>query len=73
MMKTLSRGQVEDDILKMLMELVFQLLCDGELMLAKILRDKVLTKIDDNKLALQLSNKLPLSGLGVSVMYVHSR
>ncbi|XP_022085082.1 rap guanine nucleotide exchange factor 1-like isoform X2 [Acanthaster planci] len=61
-------GQVEDDILKMLMELVFQLLCDGELMLAKILRDKVLTKIDDNKLALQLSNKLPLSGLGVSVM-----
>ncbi|XP_033642954.1 rap guanine nucleotide exchange factor 1-like [Asterias rubens] len=61
-------GQVEDDILKMLMDLVFQLLCDGELMLAKILRDKVLTKIENNKLALQLSNKLPLSGLGVSVM-----
>ncbi|XP_072016691.1 rap guanine nucleotide exchange factor 1-like isoform X1 [Amphiura filiformis] len=60
-------GQVEDDILKMLMDLVFQLLCDGELMLAKILRDKVLTKIEDNKKA-ALKAKVSLPAMGVSTV-----
>nr|XP_054770085.1 rap guanine nucleotide exchange factor 1-like [Lytechinus pictus] len=59
-------GQTEDDILKMLMELVFQLLCDGELMLAKILRDKVLTKIENNKKALTTQSK-HLWGVGISI------
>ena len=54
--------------MKMLMELVFQLLCDGELMLAKILRDKILSKIEDNKKAEQNKGRVPLSDMGVSTM-----
>ncbi|XP_071491453.1 rap guanine nucleotide exchange factor 1-like [Diadema antillarum] len=60
-------GQTEDDILKMLMDLVFQLLCDGELMLAKILRDKVLTKIENNKKAQRSNGKL-LWDVGISIV-----
>ncbi|XP_071821866.1 rap guanine nucleotide exchange factor 1-like isoform X3 [Apostichopus japonicus] len=60
-------GQVEDDILEMLMKLVFQLLCDGELMLAKILRDRVLSKIENNKQAQKMIHKQPISSLEVSV------
>lgn len=60
-------GQVEDDILELLMDLVFQLLTEGELMLAKLLRDQILSKIEDNKKAQLMSHKLPISSLGVSV------
>ncbi|XP_074654092.1 uncharacterized protein LOC141908130 [Tubulanus polymorphus] len=37
---------INDDIVNMLSNLVFQLLCDGELMLAKVLRKKLLEKCE---------------------------
>ncbi|XP_077986646.1 rap guanine nucleotide exchange factor 1-like [Glandiceps talaboti] len=42
-------GQIEDHIIDILMELVFQLLCDGNLRLAIVLRDKLLAKVESNK------------------------
>ena len=38
--------EVDSSLLEALMKLVFELLCDGELMLARILRTKVLEKCE---------------------------
>ena len=44
-----SLVDITDEILDVLMELVYQLLCQGQLMLAKLLRDKVLGKYEHRK------------------------
>ncbi|XP_070581688.1 rap guanine nucleotide exchange factor 1-like isoform X2 [Ptychodera flava] len=56
-------GQIEDDIIEILMDLVFQLLCDGELRLAILLRNKLLHKVEINKNACKTFK--PLASLNV--------
>ena len=38
--------EVDENLMQVLMDLVFQLLCDGELMLARTFRKKVLEKCE---------------------------
>ena len=38
--------ELDEGILRTVMDLVYQLVCDGELMLARILRNKVLEKCE---------------------------
>ncbi|KAJ8300665.1 hypothetical protein KUTeg_022184 [Tegillarca granosa] len=45
----LSTHELEDDIMKRLMDLVFELLCQGDLMLAKVLRKKIIEKCESKK------------------------
>ena len=52
--------EVDEDMIQMLMNLVFQLLCDGELMLARILRKKVLEKCEVHKRHLEASQNTKL-------------
>ncbi|KAI2661884.1 Rap guanine nucleotide exchange factor 1 [Labeo rohita] len=55
-----------EDILKQLMELVFNLLCNGELTLARVLRKNILDKVQQKKL-LQYTNSLKtLAARGVA-------
>ncbi|XP_051524566.1 rap guanine nucleotide exchange factor 1-like isoform X2 [Myxocyprinus asiaticus] len=49
--------ELTEDILKQLMDLVFNLLIDGELILARVLRKNILDKVQQKKL-LQYSNSL---------------
>ncbi|XP_077865882.1 rap guanine nucleotide exchange factor 1-like [Saccoglossus kowalevskii] len=56
-------GRIEDDIIEILTDLVFKLLCDGELYLAKVLRDKLLIRIKNKKNEVKVSQ--PLSSLVV--------
>ncbi|XP_033121959.1 rap guanine nucleotide exchange factor 1-like isoform X2 [Anneissia japonica] len=56
-------GQVDNEILKNLMDLVFQLLCDGDLSLAKILREKILCKMENNKDLILSTAKVPVCSL----------
>ncbi|XP_071947280.1 rap guanine nucleotide exchange factor 1-like isoform X2 [Antedon mediterranea] len=56
-------GQVDNEILKNLMDLVFQLLCDGDLSLAKILREKILCKMEHNKDLILSTAKVPVCSL----------
>lgn len=46
--------------MKVLMDLVFQLLCDGELMLARIFRKKVLEKCDYHRRRQERSQRVTL-------------
>ncbi|XP_059379164.1 rap guanine nucleotide exchange factor 1-like isoform X1 [Carassius carassius] len=58
--------ELTEDILKQLMELVFNLLCNGELTLARVLRKNILDKVQQKKL-LQYTNSLKtLAGRGVA-------
>ncbi|XP_052460735.1 rap guanine nucleotide exchange factor 1 isoform X2 [Carassius gibelio] len=58
--------ELTEDILKQLMELVFSLLCNGELTLARVLRKNILDKVQQKKL-LQYTNSLKtLAGRGVA-------
>lgn len=56
---------VDDDILHVLTDFVFQLLSSGELSLARALRKKILEKWNDKMLSKQTS-LAPLSSKGVS-------
>ncbi|XP_077823578.1 rap guanine nucleotide exchange factor 1 isoform X19 [Macaca mulatta] len=42
--------ELTEEILKLLMELVFRLVCNGELSLARVLRKNILDKVDQKKL-----------------------
>uniref|UniRef100_A0A9J7Y848 CRK SH3-binding GNRP n=1 Tax=Cyprinus carpio carpio TaxID=630221 RepID=A0A9J7Y848_CYPCA len=58
--------ELTEDILKQLMELVFNLLCNGELTLARVLRKNILDKVQQKKL-LQYTNSLKtLAARGVA-------
>uniref|UniRef100_A0A8C4TDF7 CRK SH3-binding GNRP n=1 Tax=Erpetoichthys calabaricus TaxID=27687 RepID=A0A8C4TDF7_ERPCA len=58
--------ELTDGILRLLMTLVFQLLCNGELSLARVLRKNILDKMDQKK-QLRYTNSLkPLSARGVA-------
>ncbi|XP_077080316.1 rap guanine nucleotide exchange factor 1 isoform X4 [Siphateles boraxobius] len=58
--------ELTEDILKQLMELVFSLLCNGELTLARVLRKNILDKVQEKKF-LQYTNSLKtLAARGVA-------
>ncbi|KAK7136201.1 hypothetical protein R3I94_014752 [Phoxinus phoxinus] len=58
--------ELTEDILKQLMELVFSLLCNGELTLARVLRKNILDKVQQKKF-LQYTNSLKtLAARGVA-------
>lgn len=62
----ISLVELTEDILKQLMELVFSLLCNGELTLARVLRKNILDKVQQKKL-LQYTNSLKtLAARGVA-------
>ncbi|XP_039272030.2 rap guanine nucleotide exchange factor 1-like isoform X1 [Styela clava] len=62
----LSLVDIQDNVLNLLMELVYQLLCDGNLTLAKLLRTKVLFK-HEHRMSNIVDNILtPLSSLNIS-------
>lgn len=68
-----SLVELTEDILKQLMDLVFTLVCNGELSLARVLRKNILDKVEQKKL-LRCTNSLkPLAARGVSARYRLSR
>ncbi len=52
--------EVDEEILQTLMELEFQLLSEGELMLARVLRRKVIEQCDHRKNLLNASHSITL-------------
>ncbi|XP_062929568.1 rap guanine nucleotide exchange factor 1 isoform X9 [Mobula hypostoma] len=58
--------ELSDDILKLLMELVFRLVCSGELSLARVLRKNILDKVDQKKTVKYFGLMKPLAARGVA-------
>ncbi|KAM3599646.1 uncharacterized protein V6R79_009070 [Siganus canaliculatus] len=58
--------ELTDDILKQLMDLVFTLVCNGELSLARVLRKNILDKVEQKKLLRYTNSLKPLAARGVS-------
>ncbi|KAM5298544.1 rap guanine nucleotide exchange factor 1 [Ctenodactylus gundi] len=58
--------ELTEEILKLLMELVFRLVCSGELSLARVLRKNILDKVDQKKLLRCASSDQPLAARGVA-------
>ncbi|XP_078082459.1 rap guanine nucleotide exchange factor 1b isoform X9 [Mustelus asterias] len=58
--------ELSDDILKLLMELVFRLVCSGELSLARVLRKNILDKVNQKKTVKYASLMKPLAARGVA-------
>ncbi|XP_078406138.1 rap guanine nucleotide exchange factor 1-like isoform X5 [Cetorhinus maximus] len=58
--------ELSDDILKLLTELVFRLVCSGELSLARVLRKNILDKVDQKKTVKFASLMKPLAARGVA-------
>ncbi|XP_072908822.1 rap guanine nucleotide exchange factor 1-like isoform X2 [Hemitrygon akajei] len=58
--------ELSDDILKLLMELVFRLVCSGELSLARVLRKNILDKVDQKKTVKYSGLMKPLAARGVA-------
>ncbi|XP_062268421.1 rap guanine nucleotide exchange factor 1b isoform X7 [Platichthys flesus] len=58
--------ELTEDILKQLMELVFTLVCYGELSLARVLRKNILDKVEQKKLLRYTNSLKPLAARGVS-------
>nr|XP_015222394.1 PREDICTED: rap guanine nucleotide exchange factor 1 isoform X2 [Lepisosteus oculatus] len=58
--------ELTDDILKQLMELVFRLVCNGELSLARVLRKNILDKVEQKKLLRYTNSLKPLAARGVA-------
>lgn len=58
--------ELTEDILKLLMELVFRLVCSGELSLARVLRKNILDKVDQKKLLRCANCDQPLAARGVA-------
>ncbi|KAM4634314.1 rap guanine nucleotide exchange factor 1b isoform 2-T2 [Polymixia lowei] len=59
--------ELTEDILKQLMDLVFRLVCNGELSLARVLRKNILDKVEQKKLLRYTNSTLkPLAARGVS-------
>lgn len=64
--------ELTDDILKQLMDLVFTLVCNGELSLARVLRKNILDKVEQKKLLRYTNSLKPLAARGVSARYFTS-
>lgn len=62
--------ELTEDILKQLMDLVFTLVCNGELSLARVLRKNILDKVEQRKLLRYTNSLKPLAARGVSARYV---
>ncbi|KAM6985919.1 LOW QUALITY PROTEIN: rap guanine nucleotide exchange factor 1b [Aplochiton taeniatus] len=58
--------ELTEDILKQLMDLVFRLVCNGELSLARVLRKNILDKVEQRKLLRYTNSLKPLAARGVS-------
>ncbi|XP_055035945.2 rap guanine nucleotide exchange factor 1b isoform X3 [Misgurnus anguillicaudatus] len=58
--------ELTEDILKQLMDLVFRLVCNGELSLARVLRKNILDKVEQKKLLRHIHALKPLAARGVS-------
>lgn len=61
-----SLVELTEEILKLLMELVFRLVCSGELSLARVLRKNILDKVDQKKLLRCANSDQPLAARGVA-------
>uniref|UniRef100_A0AAY4AE88 CRK SH3-binding GNRP n=1 Tax=Denticeps clupeoides TaxID=299321 RepID=A0AAY4AE88_9TELE len=62
----LCLAELTESILKQLMELVFQLVCYGELSLARVLRSNILDKMEQRRLQRFAQAHAPLASRGVS-------
>ncbi|XP_075041375.1 rap guanine nucleotide exchange factor 1 isoform X6 [Mixophyes fleayi] len=59
--------ELTDEILKLLMELVFRLVCKGELSLARVLRKNILEKVDNKRMQSHCNSAMrPLAARGVA-------
>ncbi|XP_043914524.1 rap guanine nucleotide exchange factor 1 [Protopterus annectens] len=58
--------ELTDDILKLLMDLVFRLVCNGELSLARVLRNKNLEKVEQKRLLRCVYSSRTLASKGVA-------
>ncbi|XP_049630063.1 rap guanine nucleotide exchange factor 1 [Suncus etruscus] len=58
--------ELTEEILKLLMELVFRLVCSGELSLARVLRKNILDKVEQKKLLRCANSDQPLAARGVA-------
>uniref|UniRef100_A0A4W5M4L2 CRK SH3-binding GNRP n=1 Tax=Hucho hucho TaxID=62062 RepID=A0A4W5M4L2_9TELE len=58
--------EMTEDILKQLMDLVFRLVCNGELSLARVLRKNILDKVEQRKLLRYTNSLKPLASRGVA-------
>uniref|UniRef100_A0A672RW88 CRK SH3-binding GNRP n=1 Tax=Sinocyclocheilus grahami TaxID=75366 RepID=A0A672RW88_SINGR len=58
--------ELTEDILRQLMDLVFRLVCNGELSLARVLRKNVLDKVEQKRLLRHMHMLKPLAARGVS-------
>uniref|UniRef100_A0A8C9QTF9 CRK SH3-binding GNRP n=1 Tax=Scleropages formosus TaxID=113540 RepID=A0A8C9QTF9_SCLFO len=58
--------ELTDDILKQLMDLVFRLVCNGELSLARVLRKNILDKVEQKKMMRYTNSLKPLAARGVA-------
>ncbi|KAM5146657.1 rap guanine nucleotide exchange factor 1 isoform 2-T2 [Mantella aurantiaca] len=59
--------ELTDEILKLLMELVFKLVCKGELSLARVLRKNILEKVDNKRMQRHCNSAMrPLAARGVA-------
>ncbi|XP_034649464.1 rap guanine nucleotide exchange factor 1 isoform X2 [Trachemys scripta elegans] len=58
--------ELTDEILKLLMDLVFRLVCHGELSLARVLRKNILDKVDQKKMLRYANSIKPLAARGVA-------
>lgn len=66
-----SLVELTEDILKQLMDLVFTLVCNGELSLARVLRKNILDKVEQKKLLRYTNSLKPLAARGVSARYAY--
>ncbi|NWX96882.1 RPGF1 factor, partial [Nothoprocta ornata] len=58
--------ELTDEILKLLMDLVFRLVCNGELSLARVLRKNILDKVDQKNMLRYANCTKPLAARGVA-------
>ncbi|XP_025033170.1 rap guanine nucleotide exchange factor 1 [Python bivittatus] len=58
--------ELTEEILKLLMELVFRLVCNGELSLARVLRKNILDKVDQRKMLRYAHSVKPLAARWVA-------
>ncbi|XP_067278918.1 rap guanine nucleotide exchange factor 1b isoform X3 [Pseudorasbora parva] len=58
--------ELTEDILRQLMDLVFRLVCNGELSLARVLRKNILDKVEQKRLLRHMHTLKPLAARGVS-------
>uniref|UniRef100_H3BDJ7 CRK SH3-binding GNRP n=1 Tax=Latimeria chalumnae TaxID=7897 RepID=H3BDJ7_LATCH len=58
--------ELTDDILKLLMDLVFRLIANGELSLARVLRKNILDKVEQKKMRRCANSIKPLAARGVA-------